>query len=169
MFKKNIYKYKKDNMTILSVYEPDCEYEKMLRLVANERCLLTKDGVKFVFSVDIKEVDESIWVEVDEDSLEEVSGLKEIQNEIVEIEKGQSIQDGDIISNMLATTEIFEMMLEFIPITLSDDNNNLMEGMVGNMVEVYVTLIIKGYKTIDDVPVLLRDKVNERLKQLELA
>ena len=34
------------------------------------------------------------------------------------------------------------------------------------MIEVYVTLIIKGVKTIKDVPALLRPQVEERLKQL---
>ena len=36
------------------------------------------------------------------------------------------------------------------------------------MVEVYVTLIIKGLKTINQVPALIRPAVIERLEQLEI-
>ena len=36
------------------------------------------------------------------------------------------------------------------------------------IIEVYVTLIIKGVKTIEDVPLVIREQVIERLKQLEV-
>jgi hypothetical protein len=36
------------------------------------------------------------------------------------------------------------------------------------MVEVYVSLIIKGKKTIDDVPVLIRPQVEATLKELRI-
>ena len=37
-----------------------------------------------------------------------------------------------------------------------------------SMIEVYCTLIIKGVKTIEDVPLVIREQVIERLKQLEV-
>ena len=36
------------------------------------------------------------------------------------------------------------------------------------MIEVYVTLIIKGAKTIEDVPAIIKDQVIERLIELEI-
>lgn len=36
------------------------------------------------------------------------------------------------------------------------------------IIEVYVTLIIKGIKAVEDVPLAIKEKVIERLKQLEV-
>lgn len=36
------------------------------------------------------------------------------------------------------------------------------------IIEVYCTLIIKGVKTIEDVPLVIREQVIERLRQLEV-
>ena len=68
---------------------------------------------------------------------------------------------------MLANTEMFEMLLSMMPMTLSEDKNTKNNG--GNsMIEVYCTLIIKNVKTIEDVPLVIREQVIERLKQLEV-
>ena len=54
-------------------------------------------------------------------------------------------------------------------------NEEILVNMMANskgvnpMGEVYATLIIKGVKTVDDVPVVLREQVIERLKQLEVT
>ena len=53
MFKKKIYKYKENNSTIVSPYKPNCEYEEMYRLIAqNENYLLT-DYTIFTSCIDI--------------------------------------------------------------------------------------------------------------------
>ena len=55
------------------------------------------------------------------------------------------------------------MILGMMPIEI-----NLNSKEVNPMVEVYATLIIKGIKSIEDVPLVLREQVIERLKQLEV-
>lgn len=87
--------------------------------------------------------------------------ILEGENERLKLEQEQ--QNNEILVNMLANTEMFEMMLGMMPAETNTKNNG------GNsMIEVYCTLIIKGVKTIEDVPLVLREQVIERLKQLEV-
>ena len=88
------------------------------------------------------------------------------ENENLKLEQEQ--QNEEILVNMLANTEMFEMILGMIPTTLSIEEKNTKNSGGSNMVEVYVTLIIKGAKTIEDVPLVIREQVIERLKQLEV-
>ena len=85
----------------------------------------------------------------------------EAENEKLKVEEEK--QNEEILVNMLANTEMFEMILGMMPAETNTKNNG------GNsMIEVYCTLIIKGVKTIEDVPLVLREQVIERLKQLEV-
>ena len=63
---------------------------------------------------------------------------------------------------MLASAELFEMVLMMMPMSVSMSKS--ME--VNPMVEVYVTLILKGEKTIEQVPAVIRDKVQAQLDLL---
>ena len=90
--------------------------------------------------------------------------ILEGENEKLKLEQEQ--QNEEILVNMLANTEMFEMLLGMIPMTLSKDKTKNNGG--NSMIEVYVTLIIKGVKTIEDVPLVIREQVIERLKQLEV-
>ena len=76
MFKKKIYKYKENNSTIVSPYKPNCEYEEMYRLIAqNENYLLT-DYTIFTSCIDIPKKDLELWFEVDKDTLEKNETLE---------------------------------------------------------------------------------------------
>lgn len=44
----------------------------------------------------------------------------------------------------------------------------LMRKEVEDMAVIYATLIIKGVKTIDDVPEMIKDQVKQFLKKLEV-
>ena len=88
----------------------------------------------------------------------------ESRTKIFKLEDEQVQQNNEILVNMLANTEIFEMILGMIPVEI-----NLNSKGVNQMVEVYATLIIKGVKSIYDVPSVLREQVIERLKQLEVT
>lgn len=90
--------------------------------------------------------------------------ILEAENEKLKLEQEQ--QNEEILVNMLANTEMFEMILGMIPMTLSEDKTKNSGG--NSMIEVYVTLIIKGVKTIEDVPLVIREQVIERLRQLEV-
>ena len=96
--------------------------------------------------------------------LEEKISILEGENEKLKLEQEQ--QNEEILVNMLANTEMFEMLLGMIPMTLSKDKTKNNGG--NSMIEVYCTLIIKGVKTIEDVPLVIREQVVERLKQLEV-
>lgn len=89
-----------------------------------------------------------------------------LQEENKNLKTEQEQQNEEILVNMLANTEMFEMLLGVIPMTLSEDKTKNSGG--NSMVEVYCTLIIKNVKTIEDVPLVIREQVIERLKQLEV-
>ena len=99
-----------------------------------------------------KLVEEDYKIKID-NSVKSISVLKD----------EQIMQNEEILVNMLANTEMFEMILGMMPTEI-----NLNSKGVNPMVEVYVTLIIKGVKSIDDVPLVIREQVIERLKQLEV-
>ena len=81
--------------------------------------------------------------------------------------KEQEQQNEEILTNMMASAEIFEMMLSMMTATLSE-NKNVKNIGGSSMVEVYATLIIKGVKTIEDVPAIIKDQVIKRLIELEI-
>ena len=87
----------------------------------------------------------------------------------------QSMQDDKIITNMLASTEMFEMILNLIPqhtnlMSMSYNKSVELKTKGGDsMVEVYATLIIEGIKKIEDVPAIIRPQVIERLGQLGIT
>ena len=86
--------------------------------------------------------------------------ILEGENEKLKVEQEQ--QNEEILVNMLANTEMFEMLLGMIPMSINENKGG------NSMIEVYVTLIIKGVKTVEDVPLVIREQVIERLKQLEV-
>ena len=111
-----------------------------------------------------KLVEEDYRLKVDE-SQKKISIL-EAENEKLKVEQEQ--QNEEILVNMLANTEMFEMILGMMPMTLSIEDKNTKNNGGDSMIEVYCTLIIKGVKTIEDVPLVIRERVIERLKQLEV-
>ena len=111
-----------------------------------------------------KLAEEDYKIKIDE-SQKKISIL-EAENEKLKLEQEQ--QNEEILVNMLANTEMFEMILGMMPMTLSIEGKNTKNSGCSNMVEVYVTLIIKVVKSIEDVPLVIREQVIERLKQLEV-
>lgn len=104
-------------------------------------------------------------LELLDDTENKISILTE-ENEKLKQEQEQ--QNEEILVNMLANTEMFEMILGMMPMTLSIEDKNTKNNGGNSMIEVYCTLIIKGVKTIEDVPLVIREQVVERLKQLEV-
>lgn len=99
-----------------------------------------------------------------EDILEEVSMPQELslEDRVKELEEVNAIQDTLIDVSLLATDEIF-MMIEPL---LSEANTYNIEGS-NKMVDMYVAMIIRGLKTIDEVPLRYREEVRMILEQLE--
>lgn len=94
------------------------------------------------------------------------TSILEAENEKLKAEQEQ--QNEEILVNMLANTEMFEMILSMMPTSLSIDEKNNKNSGGSSMIEVYCTLIIKGVKAIEDVPLVIRERVIERLNQLEV-
>ena len=101
-----------------------------------------------------------------EEEIEKKISILEGENKQLKLEQEQ--QNEEILVNMLANTEMFEMILGMMPMTLSIEDKNTKNNGGNSMIEVYCTLIIKGVKTIEDVPLVIREQVIERLKQLEV-
>lgn len=121
---------------------------------------------KQVVSVNV-ETQEPIFGDIPATEIEIMQGkisILEAENEKLKVEQEQ--QNEEILVNMLANTEMFEMILGMMPTTLSEYKTKNNGG--SSMIEVYCTLIIKNVKTIDDVPLVIREQVIERLKQLEV-
>ena len=89
---------------------------------------------------------------------------KTIEEQIEELTEENKSQDKLIDTTMLATDELYTMVepiLEAIPQTLT------LERSTSKMVDMYVCMIQRGLKTIDEVPVRYREEVRRILEELE--
>ena len=92
---------------------------------------------------------------------EEVSTLS-LENE--ELKSTNDTQDELINTTMLATDEMY-MMIE--PLLSESVQTLSLERSVSKMVDMYVAMVQRGLKTIDEVPARYREQVKEILAQLE--
>lgn len=114
----------------------------------------TITGEKKIEELEIEDIIEEIPIEI-EPSLEE---------KIKELNEVNKTQDILIDTTMLATDEIYTMIepiLEMIPQTMS------LERSVSKMVDMYVAMVQRGLKTIEQVPARYREEVTEILAKLE--
>lgn len=114
---------------------------------------------------------EELPVEIQPTLEEKIEELKEVNN----------TQDELINISMLATDEIYTMIepiLESIPqnkslLTMIEPilevvpQNKSLERGVSKMVDLYVAMIQRGIKTIDQVPTRYREEVRRILEELE--
>lgn len=111
-------------------------------------------GEKIIQEKEIEEIIEDIPVKI-EPSLEE---------KIKELEEENKTQDTLINTTMLATDELYTMIepiLETVPQTMS------VERSTSKMVDMYVCMVQRGLKTIEQVPARYREEVREILAKLE--
>lgn len=85
------------------------------------------------------------------------------EQQLKDIELVNASQDELIDISLLATDEMY-MMIE--PLLSSLDTNTFMKGG-SKMVDMYVAMVIRGLKTIDEVPARYREQVREILDKLE--
>ena len=105
-------------------------------------------------------VDNTVTYElVDKPLTIEEQNAKSIEN----IQQVNSGQDDLIDIALLATDEMY-MMIE--PLLAAQPQTINGKG-VSKMVDMYVAMVIRGLKTIDEVPVRYREQVKEILAQLE--
>lgn len=154
-FSFTVEEFKKDGDILI----PKEDYEKFQELQSQGKQFKIKDPTKNNLFEILEVIDnDHVFNKSENDSLKEE----------------QSTQNNEILTNMLANTEMFEIILGFMPQHINLFSINSKEtinieskkGGSDNMVEVYVTLIIKGVKKIEDVPNIIKPQVIERLEQL---
>ena len=168
MFKKDIYKYKDEKgRTVVSPYKPSCEYEHMYRLIAQSEDYRLTNYTIFTQCIDVQEKDLELWFEVHKDDLETpISQNEEVKQSIEEIKSVNSIQDEIIDMTMLALDEMFELFEPMLSLSIRSMSLNNKE--VNNpMVELYVVMIQRGLKTIDQVPERYKADVQALLNEIE--
>ena len=112
----------------------------------------------------------STGVMVDTKTKELIFTYEELPIEPVEpsdidiLKEEQKQQNEEILINMMANTEMFEMILGMMPIQV-----NTSAKTKNPMIDVYVTLYTKGLKEIDDVPLAIREQFVERLNELNIS
>ena len=87
-----------------------------------------------------------------------------IEEKIEKLEEENKTQDILIDTTMLATDEIFTMIepiLDIVPQNIS------LEKGVSKMVDMYVCMIQRGLKTIEQIPIRYREEVRRILEELE--
>lgn len=87
-----------------------------------------------------------------------------LEEQIAELEETNKTQDELINTTMLATDEMY-MMIE--PLLSEAVQTLSLERSVSKMVDMYVAMVQRGLKTIDEVPARYREQVKEILAQLE--
>ena len=168
MFKKDIYKYKDEKgRTVISPYKPSCEYEQMYRLIAQSEDYILTNYIVFTQCIDVTKKELPLWFEVHKDDLETpISQNEEIKQSIEEIKSVNSTQDEIIDMTMLALDEMFEMFEPMLSLSIKSMSLNNKE--VNNpMVELYVVMIQRGLKTIDQVPERYKADVQALLNEIE--
>lgn len=102
---------------------------------------------------------------INKKKIENLKRKKESDN----LNASQTTQNDDITDLMLATAEICEMVLNSQQTsTMSLKNIKLNEGG-SSMAAIYVGLIERGLKTIDQVPVKYREEVRKMCEALEIS
>lgn len=96
-----------------------------------------------------------------------------LQEKNSELSSQVVVLEEENVSTMMAIAEVFELMVNIMPtnmttINISASTDAATDQRKGGlqMVEVYVTLIIKGKKTLEQVPAIIRPQVEAQLIEL---
>ena len=85
-----------------------------------------------------------------------------IQANNVELEQRITENEENIVFTMMACTELYEMILG--DVNVYNYGKDVVVKMTSAMVKIYVNLVKRGLKTLDEVPERLRAEVEEELK-----
>ena len=77
------------------------------------------------------------------------------------VEEDNTIQDELINISLLATDEMFMMLEPLLEVV------QINERGLSKMVDMYVAMIMRGLKTIDEIPLRYREEVKQIIEQLE--
>ena len=85
-----------------------------------------------------------------------------IENNNVKLEEKIAENEENIVFAMMACAELYEMLISFT--NVYDYGKDGVAKMASAMVKVYVNLVKRGLKTLEDVPEKLRVEVEEELR-----
>lgn len=88
-----------------------------------------------------------------------------IEDNNVKLEEKIAENEENIVFAMMACTELYEMLISFT--NVYDYGKDGVAKMASAMVKVYVNLIKRGLKTLEDVPEKIRAEVEEELNRGE--
>ena len=99
--------------------------------------------------------------------LKEISRLKQVNGELAHNNKQlkSKLEENEqiMLEAMLSVTELYEAMLASTPLLLSDEEE-VVVPISDVMIRVYVTLILKGRKTLDEIPSVIRPMIEDKLQ-----
>ena len=87
---------------------------------------------------------------------------KNIAKNNIKLEEKIAENEENIIFAMMACAELYEMLISFT--NVQEYGKDGVAKMASAMVKVYVNLVKRGLKTLDDVPEKLRAEVEEELR-----
>ena len=85
----------------------------------------------------------------------------EANNDVLEMRVAEN--EDNLIFTMMACTELYEMLIVFT--NVYDYGKDGVVKMASAMVKVYVNLVKRGLKTLEEVPENLRDEVDAELNE----
>ena len=88
-----------------------------------------------------------------------------IENNNIKLEEKITENEENIVFAMMACAELYEMLISFT--NVCDYGKDGVDRMASAMVKVYVNLVKRGLKTLDDVPEKIRAEVEEELNRGE--
>ena len=86
----------------------------------------------------------------------------EQNNQVLEAKVAEN--EENLVFAMMACTELYEMMLSVSEVNVYNYGKDMVVKMASAMVKVYVNLVKRGLKTLDEVPERLRAEVEVELE-----
>lgn len=120
-----------------------------------DRSVATLQGVREILNTNYSLLDSNYKLD------NKTTELKEENEQLKEVNK---VQDTLIDTTMVATDEMYTMIESLLPQEIID--TMIVKGG-SKMVEMYVAMIQRGLKTIEEIPMRYRTKVKEILDELE--
>ena len=97
--------------------------------------------------------------------------LYELRKKSEQLEQNNQALEAKVAENeenlvfaMMACTELYEMMLSVSEVNVYNYGKDMVVKMASAMVKVYVNLVKRGLKTLEEVPEKLRAEVEAELK-----
>ena len=81
-----------------------------------------------------------------------------------ELEAKVAENEENLVFAMMACTELYEMMLSVSEVDVYNYGKDMVVKMASAMVKVYVNLVKRGLKTLEEVPEKLRTEVEAELE-----